>query len=387
MSDKKYFFYMHTGSGNHGCEAIVRTVSKIIGKSVTLYTRSKEEDERYVDLSDISFEETGNTPSVNTLEGMLMRVKMKGLKQKYAFVEPAYKQLLKAANADTVAFSIGGDNYCYDGMPEVLRILNKNLNKRGAKTVLYGCSIEPELMKDATIVEDLKRYSLIVPRESITYNALVQAGLEEKTILASDSAFTLESKVNDDAEYLIGSNTVGINLSPLVLEGGNTILFDAYCRLIEWILENTDMRIALVPHVIWKGNDDRVPLKQLYEKYTESQRIAFIEDHSAIELKGYISKCRFFVGARTHATIAAYSSNVPTLVAGYSVKSKGIARDIFGTDANYVVDTKRLKTDGVLVNAFEWIYQNEDSIRAYLTEKMPEYINSAYNAKNALNEL
>lgn len=387
MSDKKYFFYMHTGSGNHGCEAIVRTVSKIIGKSVTLYTRSKEEDKRYVDFSDISFEETGNTPSVNTLEGILMRVKMKGLKQKYAFVEPAYKQLLKAANADTVAFSIGGDNYCYDGMPEVLRILNKNLNKRGAKTVLYGCSIEPELMKDATIVEDLKRYSLIVPRESITYNALVQAGLEEKTILASDSAFTLESKVNDDAEYLIGSNTVGINLSPLVLEGGNTILFDAYCRLIEWILENTDMRIALVPHVIWKGNDDRVPLKQLYEKYTESQRIAFIEDHSAIELKGYISKCRFFVGARTHATIAAYSSNVPTLVAGYSVKSKGIARDIFGTDVNYVVDTKKLKTDGVLVNAFEWIYQNEDSIRAYLTEKMPEYINSAYNAKNALNEL
>lgn len=387
MSDKKYFFYMHTGSGNHGCEAIARTLSKIIGKSVTLYTRSKEEDKRYVDLSDIFCEETGNTPSAKTLEGMLMRVKMKGLKQKYAFVEPAYKQLLKAANADTIAFSIGGDNYCYDGMPEVLRILNKNLNKRGAKTVLYGCSIEPELMKDAAIVEDLQRYSLIVPRESITYNALVQAGLEEKTILASDSAFTLESKVNDDAEYLIGSNTVGINLSPLVLEGGNTILFDAYCRLIEWILENTDMCIALVPHVIWKGNDDRIPLKQLYEKYTESQRIVLIEDHSAIELKGYISKCRFFVGARTHATIAAYSSNVPTLVAGYSVKSKGIARDIFGTDVNYVVDTKKLKTDEVLVNAFEWIYQNEDSIRTYLTEKMPTYINSAYNAKNALNKL
>ena len=172
-----------------------------------------------------------------------------------------------------------------------------------------------------------------------------------------------------------------------MLEGGNIILFEAYCRLIEWILENTDMRIALIPHVIWKGNDDRVPLKQLYEKYIESQRITLIEDHSAIELKGYISKCRFFVGARTHATIAAYSSNVPTLVAGYSVKSKGIARDIFGTDVNYVVDTKKLKTDGGLVNAFEWIYKNEESIRAYLTEKMPEYINLAYNAKNALNEL
>ena len=55
-----------------------------------------------------------------------------------------------------------------------------------------------------------------------------------------------------------------------------------------------------------------------------------------MELKGFIARCRFFVGARTHATIAAYSSCIPTFSVGYSIKAKGIAQDIFGTYKNYV---------------------------------------------------
>ena len=50
-------------------------------------------------------------------------------------------------------------------------------------------------------------------------------------------------------------------------------------------------------------------------------RVLLVGDHNCMELKGFIGRCRFFVGARTHATIAAYSSCVPTLAAGYSVKS------------------------------------------------------------------
>lgn len=379
---------MHGGSGNHGCEAIVRSLSAILDEKVTIFSKHKEEDHKYIGgINKMCFKKIG--PSIKELGvlGYPLRFRIKYLHQKYAFVKPTYKYLLKNANSNSIAFSIGGDNYCYDGLPEVLSILNKRLNKKGTKTVLYGCSIEPNLLQDVSVVEDLKRYALIVPRESITYHALVQAGLGEKTILASDPAFTLETKVNDDAVELIGTNTIGINLSPLVLEGNNTILFEAYCRLIEWIISSTDMEIALIPHVVWKGNDDRIPLGTLYEKYKESKRIMLLEDYNATELKGYISKCRFFVGARTHATIAAYSSSVPTLVAGYSVKSIGIARDIFGTDEGYVVNTKGIETDKVLVNAFKRIYENEKSIRTHLIEKMPEYIKAAYAANDVLKTL
>lgn len=385
--EKEFCLYMHTGCGNHGCEAIVRSVSAIFNKEIVLYTKNVFEDEKYLGNINITFREAGNIPPIETIDGLLARIKIKGLGKKYAYVKPAYKNLFRNANSNTVAISIGGDNYCYDGMPKVLEIINDSLNKKGAKTVLYGCSIEPELLKDIAIVEDLKRYSLIVARESITYNSLVKAGLKSKTILASDPAFTLETKENEDAEEIIGSNTVGINLSPLVLEDGNAILFDAYCRLLEWILKETDMRIVLIPHVIWNGNDDRVPLKRLYDLYKDSNRVLMIGDHNAIELKGYISRCRFFVGARTHATIAAYSSRVPTLVAGYSVKSKGIARDIFGTEEGYVVDSKNMRSDQQFVEAFAWLYNNEDEVRSQLVSKMPEYVQNAYAAVEIIKKL
>ena len=388
MNMKKKVFYMHGGSGNHGCEAIVRSLSAILDEAVITFSKRKEEDRKYIsDIKTICFKDNGHSIRELGLRGYFCRFKIKYLKKKYAFVKPEYENLIKEADFDTVAFSIGGDNYCYDGMPEVLSVLNKELNRKGAKTVLYGCSIEPDLLEDNSVVNDLKRYTLIVPRETITYNALIKSGLAERTILASDPAFTLETKVNDDADELIGTNSIGINLSPLVLEGGNTILFNSYCRLIEWILSNTDMKIVLIPHVVWEKNDDRIPLGLLYDKYKDSNRIVMLGDYNAVELKGYISKCRFFVGARTHATIAAYSSNVPTLVAGYSVKSIGIARDIFGTDEGYVVNTKRLQTEQTLVDAFRWIYEHEDIIRKHLNEKMPAYINAAYVATDILKTL
>jgi colanic acid/amylovoran biosynthesis protein len=48
--------------------------------------------------------------------------------------------------------------------------------------------------------------------------------------------------------------------------------------------------------------------------------------------KDAIARCRCFIGARTHATIAALSSGVPTLSIGYSAKARGINLDLFGHD-------------------------------------------------------
>lgn len=154
MNDmKKYVLYMHGGSGNHGCEALVRTVSALLGEKTFVYSKRKKEDEFYInDMKDIMFVDNGN--ALNKLS-VFTKFRIKYLKQKYAFVHTLYKNLLKNIDSNTIAFSIGGDNYCYDGLPEVLRLLNLKINKAGAKTVLYGCSIEPELLCDKKIVEDL----------------------------------------------------------------------------------------------------------------------------------------------------------------------------------------------------------------------------------------
>lgn len=89
--------------------------------------------------------------------------------------------------------------------------------------------------------------------------------------------------------------------------------------------------------------------------------------------KYIISKCRMFVGARTHATIAAYSTCVPTLVVGYSVKARGIARDLFGTEEKYVIPAQSLSNTGQLQEAFRWIRMHEQDIRSQLMQRQAEY--------------
>ena len=112
-----------------------------------------------------------------------------------------------------------------------------------------------------------------------------------------------------------------------------------------------------------------------------------IEDGNCMQLKGFISRCRFFIGARTHATIAAYSTGVPTLVLGYSVKSRGIARDLFGTDENYVVPVQTLTRPNQIQQAFCWLEEHEEEIRARLEQRMPDYIQAACALKEAINTI
>ena len=112
-----------------------------------------------------------------------------------------------------------------------------------------------------------------------------------------------------------------------------------------------------------------------------------LEDCGAEELKWVISQCRFFVGARTHATIAAYSTCVPTLVVGYSIKSRGIARDLFGTEKQYVLAAQDMCNVDDLLQSFLFIMQNEKKIKEHLIEVMPTYLQQTDRALQALEKL
>lgn len=266
-----------------------------------------------------------------------------------------------------------------------LRLTNAAFNRRGTKTVLLGCSIEPEILKRQEIIEDLSEYHTIIAREPLTYRALETAFLEfhkkykEKRIpeiyCYPDPAFTLGKTDLPLPEGFTPGNTVGINVSPLIQsnESCSGITIENYQNMIEFIIEHSNMQIALIPHVVWNNNDDRVPLHKLYERYEQTGRVVEIGDGTCEELKGYISRCRFFIGARTHATIAAYSSCVPTLVVGYSVKARGIALDLFGTSEHYVTPVQSLKKPEDLTNAFRWLIEQEEEIKAQLKRVMPGY--------------
>ena len=85
-----------------------------------------------------------------------------------------------------------------------------------------------------------------------------------------------------------------------------------------------------------------------------------------------ISKCKFFVGARTHSVISAYSMCVPTIALGYSIKARGIAKDI-GLPDRLVVDFSKNLQKSVLLDSFKYLEENENQIRAILEQNIFPY--------------
>lgn len=384
MSD--YIYFANGGSGNHGCEAIVRSLEGILSpehRSLSL-SISYDQDLKYglrefVDVYSLS------GLSKNNFSYLRSYLDLKFRKSKYSLdLFPYHYVLSKIRRIDqSLALSIGGDNYCYGGC-DFYYELDRLFHRKGIKTAMVGCSIDPDILSDSIVHQDLESHSLIIARESLSYNAMRQIGLQN-VILLPDPAFLLRTETGK-ANDIITDNTVGINLSPHVdkcSRDGKIVSRNAD-KLLAHIIETTDMQIALIPHVVWPQSNDFDTLRPLYEKYKDTGRVILIDDCNAEELKGYISRCRFLIAARTHASIAAYSTCVPTLVIGYSVKSKGIAKDIFGTFDNYVIAAQDFKTDSDLIDRFEWLRDNESRIRAHLNSFMPFYCQKAYEIKTVL---
>lgn len=388
---KKIVLYMHSGSKNHGCEAIARTIRNNIksDNKVELCSNKKQEDIAFG--LDTIFDNIMDRKKISKYSFTNICAKLISIitKNKNFYYKKLYREFLEHIQEGDLAISIGGDTYCYDGLPQMLRYLNQKINDKKAKTALIGCSIEPNKLKNKELVEDLKKYSLICTRESITYQALMEAGIDKNTKLIPDSAFTLPTAPITLPENFIEGKTIGINVSPLIqtLENGKNITYKNYVELIRYILEKTKDNVALIPHVLWKDNNDLEPLTQLYDEFKDTNRVVLIQEENCMKLKGYIAKCRIFVGARTHATIAAYSSQVPTLVVGYSVKAKGIAKDIFNTYDNYVLPVQDLKQPEDLTKAFKWIVEHEKEIQQILKKQMPEYIQKVEQLNEEITKL
>ncbi|MCR4637450.1 MAG: polysaccharide pyruvyl transferase family protein [Butyrivibrio sp.] len=390
--NNKVTLYMHSGSGNHGCEAIVRSLTGLINSQdpsikPDVMTNDRAEDLRYVPEDICHFVEEKHMDR-NVINHTLYYVYRMITGDKESFLRYRFKDMYK--NPPKVGVSIGGDTYCYDYMVEEIMLTNSMLHKLGTKTILLGCSVEPELVKRSDVAADMKLYDKILARESITYNALLDAGVsKERLELAPDPAFTLDTQYLPLPDGWKEGKMIGLNLSPLIgmYAEDKDIALKCYEGLIQHIIDTTDNNIALIPHVVWDRSNDFIPLTSLYEKFKDTGRVILLQDHDATQLKGFIARCRLFIGARTHATIAAYSSCVPTLVIGYSVKARGIARDLFGTEDKYVLPVQDLKTTKQLIEGYEWLNDHADDITQKLKKSVPEYIIKARRNGSAVMDL
>jgi colanic acid/amylovoran biosynthesis protein len=383
----KIMMFAHGGSLNRGCEAIVRSSTNIIKnrlQGARVYLASgKPDTDKVINNLDEVFDASSVSLKKYTKEWFVSSLQVKFLKdESYALRAMEGKTIERIKDVD-VCLSIGGDNYCYGEQPALYEI-DKTVKKKGKKLVLWGCSIGEEDMSEQKL-SDLKNFDLILARETLTYKMLQGKGLKNIKLCA-DPAFTMDKEDLELPEGWQENNTIGINYSPLVWER-NKESYSALSELIHHILTTTDMTIALTPHVIVNGNNDYEVLYDFFKLYKHTGRVIILPDNlNAIQYKGYIARMRFFIGARTHATIAAYSTYVPTMVLGYSIKSRGIAKDLFGEE-KLVLTINEISEPAKLKVKFEEMVREEKEIKQKLQAAVPNIKQMSYKAVEYLNEL
>lgn len=221
----------------------------------------------------------------------------------------------------------------------------------------------------------LKRAKYVYSRDEKSA-ALVKELTGRDIPVTTDLAFQLPRKIH---EQLPGdTRRIGINISGLLWNGGYTgdnqfgltvDYRDYVIRLIRWCLEEKQMQVYLIPHVITLNDEnnpenDRKVCRQIQEMFPQCR---VVEDcDNPMVLKGYISQMDVFTGARMHSTIGAFSSGVATIPFAYSKKFG----DLFGTvDYPYLIDGRVMTTEEAFEKSCSYI--NDATV---LTERVRQSI-------------
>lgn len=187
----RFVLYNHIGSANHGCEALARTVPRLFGDScILLLSDAPEEEKRYgVNRKLKTYPAKQKAYSVDGY--FLMAYLQLKLAHNYFYMDlMPYHNLTEKLCKTDVLVSIGGDIFCYDDYPKHI-LLHRHLMKNLRRSLLIGCSIDAERLKDPRLLKDLESFDLITAREHLTLHALKKAGLKNVQF-CPDTAFCLQ---------------------------------------------------------------------------------------------------------------------------------------------------------------------------------------------------
>ena len=279
-----------------------------------------------------------------------------------------------------IVLSIGGDNYSldYDLASLFLFVgIAEYAMAAGRQVVLWGASVGPFGRMPAVerkMLAHLRRLSLITVRESASIAYLAQHDIRDNVLAVTDSAFVMRPEAFDVEPFWPHSadGVLGLNVSPLIERvraesaAGSTIV-DEVVGFLRDVMARTGVSVVLVPHVAPldanpRNNDEHYLDRILQAAGGATERLVRAPSGlNAAQLKYLISRCDWLIAARTHATIAGFSMAVPTVSIAYSVKAKGINRDLFGHE-RFVLETPSVSRES-LYHAFESLRVEADSIR------------------------
>lgn len=372
---------------NRGCEAIVRGTVDILDRYyedpsfiVCSHFRSKahlaSQQEKEYDKR-ITHIDVNHLPN-NRLVQKLYRL-FPTLRRNYIYQN--LKPFMQDAHA---VLSVGGDNYSLDyGIPQYFTDLDDFVAAQGARCQIWGASVGPFTSKPAYeryMASHLQRQGTIFARESATIEYLAKIGVTRNVCKTVDPAFVMKPKRPGIFECVPDlKDTIGINLSPLlaryVCNRNDDLWFERATELIRTIRMRFESPLLLIPHVVEPNSNDYLFLRRIQEKLGDPT-IKVLSDHlGAAEIKWVISQLQVFAGARTHSTIAAFSSFVPTISFSYSIKAEGLNKDIFG-NLDYCIRPHELEPDQVC-NVLSRAIENRETLRFQLRTQVSKMIETA----------
>ncbi|MCE5314987.1 MAG: polysaccharide pyruvyl transferase family protein [Armatimonadota bacterium] len=396
MPGKRRVLFVGCGDyGNRGCEAIIRSTVNILSEidpSLT-YTASCLDVEKPVDEPDCRIRwrpHCANSVAKFSPAWWKYRLRYGTGSWKHRMF---HTQLSELKNSDC-ALEIGGDLYTLDyGTLGQFVCQDEALLSLGKPVFLWGASIGPydaDPAIEQMMSEHLNRLNLVFARETVTASYLASIGVIGNVRLVADPAFTLKPAQPDlppEISELLSDGAVGLNLSSLAGkyrkdQGDNWAQLAADCARA--LLDAKIGPLLLIPHVISDMDNDHAFLSRIADEFSgERSKLAVLPGNlCAAEYKWVISKLRIFIGARTHSTIAALSTGVPTISIGYSTKARGINQDVYG-NLDWLIPVDDLTAE-VLSEKTRAIAAAESRVRETLSEQAPVMCDRAREAGKIL---
>jgi len=293
--------------------------------------------------------------------------------------------------------ALGGDNLSFDyGLFAALLFFSPFAKavKLNVPSVIWGASIGPFRQKpvwEKKFAHVLRQVDLITVREPLTQAYLAELGIERNVRMVSDPAFILPTEHTElpkPLERALTSGAVGLNIAPLMTRYSGQSpqqWLAAAVEMVTNVVRRMAMPAVLIPHVmmspnIFPSNDDFLFMQELRNALEPAVRERVVlydaREHTCKQIKGVISRLRLFASCRLHAAIAGLSTNVPTFSIGYSVKSRGINRDLFGRE-DWGAHFSELMGQR-LADRLVHLLGEEDKVRAHLANVIPGYAEKAW---------
>lgn len=407
------YFAGQDNFGNRGCEALVRSNVKTIRQFISdaaffVPTRQLSQDSpQWPDAKNLGVNFIAAEPIPSAIRWWS---RARRLVSALDAKPPSFK--VTATTRDAILKSdalvmTGGDiislDYGLESLYYWMRICEVAMDA-GIPSVLWGASVGPFDKLPAVerlMVKFLKRFSLITVRETSSLHYLNNLGLTNIQ-LVTDSAFAMDPEpapANNLNLFAQNKPVLGFNVSPLIRkfrdgDERKDALDQEVIGFLTDVLSKTDMAVQLIPHVDpldgASENSDSAYMAGILDKVRQAGFGSDIIDIlprtlNAAQLKDVLRRCKYFMGARTHATVGSLSQLVPTTSIAYSIKAKGINQDLFG-HIRYVLETPAVSRE-TLMQHLNLLQADEAEVAGLLNAKIPEWKEKACHSAQLLFDL